>query len=75
MSFAVKVNFTPQFVDAKTISNPMLITNSGNETKLSLKGYSSRFKVSFNTNSINFDEVKLEGTANRVLTITNDSEL
>jgi hypothetical protein len=73
MSFSLKVNYTPGFPDYKTIGNFKLICQSGNEINLSLKGQSKRFKVSFNTNSINFGEIKLESSLNKVLTITNDS--
>jgi hypothetical protein len=73
MSFAVKVNYTPNFVDVRTLNNFNLLCESGNQIPLNLKGHSKRFKVSFNTNSINFGEVKLDSTCTKVLTISNDS--
>jgi hypothetical protein len=59
MSFAVKVNYNPGFVDCRTLNNFNLQCESGNQISLNLKGHSKRFNVSFNTNSINFGEVKL----------------
>ena len=73
MSFSVKVNYTPNFVDVKTINNFTLLCDNGNKLPLNLKGNAKRFKVSFNTTSINFGEVKLENTSTKVLTISNDS--
>jgi hypothetical protein len=75
MSFSVKINYSPNFVDLKTINNFNLICDHGNQIPLSLKGNSKRFNVYFNTNSINFGEIKLENTSTKVLTISNDSEL
>ena len=75
MSFALKVNFTPSFPDTKIIANFRVVCASGNQLPLSLKGYSKRFNVSFNTSSINFGEIKLDNTCTKVLTITNNSEL
>jgi hypothetical protein len=73
MSFSVKVNYSPSFVDCKTINNFTLVCDSGNQLALNLKGKAKRFNVYFSTNSINFGEIKLENTSTKVLTISNDS--
>ncbi len=52
-----------------------MICESGNQFNLNLKGHSKKFNVSFNVNSINFGEIKLDSSLNKVLTITNNSEL
>jgi hypothetical protein len=75
MSFSVKINYSPNFVDLKTINNFNLVCDNGNQLTLNLKGNSKRFNVYFNTSSINFGEIKLENTSTKVLTISNDSEL
>jgi hypothetical protein len=75
MLYSVKVNYQPKFVDTFTLSGAKLQCESGNEVNLNLKGYSHRFNVTFSTNSINFGEIKLETTLNKVLTIYNNSEL
>lgn len=54
MSFSVKVNYSPGFADTKTTANFKIKCDSGNEIGLSLRGHSHRFRVNFNTNSINF---------------------
>ena len=54
MSYAVKVFYQPKFVDCQTISTAKINCQSGNQINLSLKGYSKRFNVTFNTQSINF---------------------
>lgn len=69
----MKVSFSPAFADTKTTANFNLICESGNEVPISLKGHSRRFNVAFSTNSINFGEIKLDGTCTKVLTITNNS--
>jgi hypothetical protein len=73
MSYAVKVNYQPKFVDTTTINNFNMVCESGNKIDLSLKGQSIRFNVSFNASSINFGEIKLDGTSTKVLTISNNS--
>jgi hypothetical protein len=73
MSFSIKTIFTPGFADCNTTGNFKIACASGNELPLVLRGKSHRFKVSFNTTSINFGEVKLEGSCTKVLTINNDS--
>lgn len=75
MSYSVKVNYTPSFVDCRTINNFTLVCNNGNQLPINLRGNSKRFNVYFNTSSLNFGEIKLENTSTKVLTITNDSEL
>jgi hypothetical protein len=75
MTYSVKVNYAPKFVDFKTITNAKMICESGNQFNLNLKGHSKKFNVSFNVNSINFGEIKLDSSLNKVLTITNNSEL
>ena len=75
MTYAIKINFVPSFADTKIIANFKIVCASGNQVSLSLKGYSKRFNVTFNTNSINFGEIKLDNTCTKVLTITNNSEL
>ena len=75
MAFAVKVNYTPNFVDCRTINNFTLVCTNGNQLPINLRGNAKRFNVYFNTSSINFGEVKLENTSTKVLTISNDSEL
>jgi hypothetical protein len=54
MSYAVKINYQPKFVDATTINNFKMVCESGNKIDLSLKGHSNRFNVAFNSSSINF---------------------
>jgi hypothetical protein len=54
MSYSVKVNYQPKFVDTTTLSNAKIICDSGNQINLNLKGYSHRFNVSFSANSLNF---------------------
>ena len=75
MSFAVKISFSPTFVDTKVTANFKIVCESGNVIPLSLKAFSRRFNVGFNTDSINFGEIKLENTSTKVLTLTNNSEL
>ena len=59
MSFAMRITFVPGFVDSRIIANFKIVCTSGNTIPISLKGYSRRFNVSFNANSINFGEIKL----------------
>lgn len=75
MSFAVKVIYTPRFGDNNDISKFKMICESGNQIDLQCKGNSKRYNISFSTNSINFDEVKLDSFSSKVLTITNSSEI
>ena len=53
-SFSLKITYSPSFVDCKTINNFSLVCENGNKVPLSLKGYSRRFNVAFNSSSINF---------------------
>ena len=71
----MKITFAPGFVDTRIIANFKVVCTSGNTLPLSLKGYSRRFNVAFNSNSINFGEIKLDNTCTKVLTLTNNSEL
>lgn len=75
MSYSVKVNYQPRFVDSSTISSAKVICESGNQINLNLKGYSHKFNVNFSANSINFGEIKLDSTLNKVLTLYNNSDL
>lgn len=75
MSFSVKTTFSPGFADTKTTASFRVVCASGNEQDLSLRGHSRRFRVAFNATSLNFGEVKLEGSCTRVLTLANSSEL
>lgn len=50
-----------------------MICENGNEQNLDCKGYSNRFQVYFTATSINFGEIKLDTSSNKVLTIMNDS--
>ncbi len=54
MSYAVKINYMPKFVDYKTITTVKMICDSGNQISFNLKGHSKSFNVNFNVNSINF---------------------
>lgn len=74
MSFSVKIYYQPKFVDSFTLSNARIVCESGNKIGLRLKGYSHRFNVNFSANSLNFGEVKLDSTLNRVLTLYNNSD-
>lgn len=57
------------------LSEVQIICESGNTINLRLKGNSKKFNVSMSTNSINFGEVKLDSTLNKVLTFFNNSDL
>lgn len=54
MSFNVKIQYTPLFVNTKTINNFKMICESGNDVNLNIRGDSNSFNVYFNTSSINF---------------------
>jgi len=73
MSYSVKILYQPKFVDCQTISTAKVSCQSGNQLNLSLKGHSRRFNVAFNTQSINFGELKLDSSLSKVLTIFNNS--
>ena len=59
MNFEVKVHYQPKFVESNNISKFKMICESGNKEDFSCKGFSRQLDISFNTNSINFGEVKL----------------
>ena len=74
-SFALKLCYTPRFVDYEDISKFKMICESGNQIDLFLKGTSTKFSVALNTSSVNFGEVKLDCTSSKAITLTNSSEL
>jgi len=73
MSYSVKILYQPRFVDSHTLSLAKLTCESGNQINFNLKGYSHKFNVTFSNSSINFGEIKLDATLNKVLTIYNNS--
>jgi len=74
-SFLLKISYSPMIWDLSSCTHFKVICEGGNNITVQCTGQSKGIDIKASSTFVNFGEVKLGSTTNRMLTINNESEI
>lgn len=74
-SNTVTIKYTPTIPGVVSCAYYRVSSSAGNELKFSCKGEAVGFDVELSVKSLNFGEVQIENSTNRVVNVVNNSDL
>ena len=71
----VTVNYTPQIAGVLSFTKFKVKSHAGNELQIVCKGQAKGYEVELSSKTVNFGEVQIDNTTNRLLNVINASDL